>query len=126
MTNSIKHTLALLVLFITHMGLIYGNIHIAIIDNYLDDIILLPIVLGTALFIQRKWIAKNNQFVFGKIIIVAAWLYFCVMFEAVIPPFNIGFTADWLDCIAYGLGACYFYIFMNKPGKAKSNTLINL
>ncbi|MES2725745.1 MAG: magnesium citrate secondary transporter [Bacteroidota bacterium] len=124
MTNYIKHTLALLVLFIAHMLFIYGNIHIAIIDNYLDDILLLPIVLGTALFVQRKWIAKHNQFVFNRIIIIATWLYFCIMFEVVIPPFNKGFTADWLDCIAYGLGACYFYVFMNKTSPVKQQATL--
>lgn len=126
MAEYIKHTLALSVLFIIHLVLLYANIHLRIIDNYLDDILLLPIVLGIALFIQRKWIAKSNQFVFGKIIIVAAWLYFCIMFEAVIPPFNTSFTADWLDCIAYGLGALYFYVLMNKPNKEASKPLINL
>lgn len=111
----IKHSLLLLAIFIAHIILLYANVHISLIDNYLDDILLLPIVLGTALFIQRKWIAKQHQFVFNKVIIAAAWLYFCVMFEMVIPPLHKGFTADWLDCIAYGLGTCYFYVFMNKP-----------
>ena len=59
-------------------------------------------------------ISKNNEYKFNRVLIVFAWLYFCLMFEVVIPHLSKSFTADWLDCIAYGLGAYYFDRLINK------------
>lgn len=103
-----------LLLWMIHSILMAAKIHVRFFDNYLDDLTLLPIILGIALAIQRKRIAKNNDFKFNRILIVFAWLYFCIMFELVIPHLSKNFTADWLDCVAYGLGAFYFDKLINK------------
>lgn len=103
-----------ILLWMIHSILLAANIHVPFFDNYLDDLILLPIILGIALIIQRKKISRNNEYKFNRVLIVFAWLYFCLMFELVIPNFSKSFTADWLDCIAYGLGAYYFDQLINK------------
>jgi hypothetical protein len=103
-----------ILLWMIHSILLAAKIHVSFFDNYLDDLTLLPIILGIALIIQRKKISKNNEYKFNRVLILFAWLYFCIMFELVIPHLSKSFTADWLDCIAYGLGAYYFDKLINK------------
>lgn len=103
-----------ILLWMIHSILLFAKINVHFFDNYLDDLTLLPIILGTALVIQRKRILKNNEYKFNRVLIVFTWLYFCIMFELVIPHLSMSFTADWLDCIAYGLGAIYFDKLINK------------
>ena len=103
-----------ILLWMIHSILLAANIHVPFFDNYLDDLILLPIILGIALIIQRKKISRNYEYKFNRVLIVFTWLYFWLMFELVIPNFSKSFTSDWLDCIAYGLGAYYFDQLINK------------
>jgi hypothetical protein len=91
----------------------YG-LNLTLLDNYLDDVLLLPIVLCFALLIQRKLIAKNSNFRFHTFLIIFSVLYFCLMFEGIIPRFNKNYTADWLDCLAYAIGGFVFYQIQTK------------
>ena len=122
-----KHLLFALFLFLLHNAIPHHYFHSSLIDNYLDDVLLLPIVLGIALFIQRKYISKNPSFSLHKAVVIASWAYFCIVFELIIPRFTKNFTADWLDCVAYAIGALYFYIWMNNAkGTGKKQALPNL
>jgi len=103
-----------LILWLIHLILIFNNIHFKILDNYIDDIVLLPIILGVALILQRTFVAKNNGFVFNRKLVFFSCIYFCIVFEIIIPKKSPYFTADWLDCIAYSIGALYFQKLINK------------
>lgn len=113
----LSHILPIL-LWLTHLCLLFFKIHIKFIDNYLDDLVVLPIILGISTIIQQKFIT-NNSFTVNYKTIIYSWLYFCIVFECIIPRFNRHFTTDWFDCIAYGIGALYFVCFQNKPIKPK-------
>lgn len=105
--------IAILVWFI-HLIILNQKINIHFFDNYLDDVLLIPIILGFALIIQRKVILKNENFEFNKSTIFICWLYFSIAFELIIPKFTSNFTSDWYDLLAYAVGALYFQKLINK------------
>lgn len=102
-----------LIAWANHLLLRIFKIRVKFLDNYMDDLVLLPIILGIALIVNRKFISKNNDAKFNNVLIIFAWVYFCVMFELILPNFSKSFTADWIDCVAYGIGAFYFKKLIN-------------
>ena len=49
---------------------------------------------------------------------IAAWLYFSVVFEVILPLFSNNYTADIFDAVMYALGGSFFY-FVQMPSIAK-------
>jgi hypothetical protein len=90
----------------------YSNVFL---NSYFDDIVIIPLCMGAALILQRKFITKNNDFVFSNYITIFVIFYFFVVFEGVIPLFNQSFTSDIYDGLAYVTGALIFQLWMNKP-----------
>ncbi len=86
-----------------------------LLTSYADDLLVLPLLMGTALLLQRQFV--NPAHVYPKLSILAVWLYFTLFFEWVIPRFNTAYTADWRDAVAYFAGAACFGLFMNRPLK---------
>lgn len=103
--------------------MLFFKIHIKLVDNYLDDLVIIPIVLGMAIMIQQKFIT-NYLFTVNYKTVIYSWLYFCIIFEYIIPKFNHHFTSDWFDCLAYGIGALYFMYFQNKPIIPKTKLIV--
>jgi hypothetical protein len=83
------------------------------IRNYLDDLLLIPLLMGTSLLLQQKLISPKFTYGFGYIF--ATWLFFSVAFELVAPIFFSSYTKDYCDILAYGFGAVFFYLFQNHP-----------
>jgi hypothetical protein len=107
-----------LFLWIAHQILVINQINIEWLDYYLDDLVVLPILLGISLIAQQNFIA-NYSFIFHFKTIVFCIFYFSLAFEVIIPIFNQHYTSDWKDCGAYALGGIYFYYFQNKPKPIK-------
>ncbi len=82
------------------------------IDSYFDDVLFIPLVVGFALLLQR-YFTKRYDFVYTNVVIIAIWVYACIMYEWVYPKF-FPYTADWLDLIAYGVGGVIFKFYLNK------------
>jgi hypothetical protein len=106
-----------LFLWFAHQILVISLINIKWLDCYLDDLVVLPILLGISLIIQQNFIS-NYSFIFHLKTIVFCIFYFSLAFEVIIPIFNQHYTSDWKDSVAYAIGGFYFYFFQNKP---KSN-----
>ncbi len=87
---------------------IYQNLFIAPVwfSSYADDLLFIPIVLGSALFVQQKLVDPN--FVFNKLQIWVSFIVFSVVFEGVFPFIINGFTFDPLDILMYFLGTILF------------------
>jgi hypothetical protein len=98
-----------------HLALLKGFSLPVWVNSYADDVLFIPLVMGFALWLQRKWIKPNPHFVFSKRIIVVVWMYATIVFEIMFPMFNSSFTTDWLDSLGYLAGALFFGIVMNKP-----------
>ncbi|HET6243634.1 MAG TPA: magnesium citrate secondary transporter [Bacteroidia bacterium] len=88
------------------------GIFIPLIHAYLDDLLCMPVVLSITLHILRL-VLKNEKYVFSKIQVFFAVIYFSVMFEGILPLFSVNHTSDIMDIAAYGTGAIIFFKHMN-------------
>lgn len=89
------------------------GVSIPIVHAYLDDIMAMPVVLGITLQVFNWIHPLKNRLVFTKKQIIIGWLYFSFMFEYVLPKWSTTHTSDILDVLCYGLGAIFFYKFIN-------------
>ncbi|HAS36533.1 MAG TPA: magnesium citrate secondary transporter [Flavobacteriales bacterium] len=88
----------------------YG-IYIPFVNSYLDDLMLMPIVLTMALAGMRFIISSSYRLSLWQISL--STLIFSVFFEYFIPQFDPRFTADPLDVLAYLIGALAFLLWGN-------------
>lgn len=77
------------------------------VNNYLNDILSIPIVLSIILIVVR--LIRGNSFQLSLWMIISVVLYFSFYFEYYIPQFNPRYTADILDVGCYLLGGITFY-----------------
>jgi hypothetical protein len=103
----------IITLFIIEKWIQYRFEPIYFISNYLDDILLIPIVLGFGIWVQQKFVLPT--FVFSKKQIISTWIAFSIIFEIIFPYFIKEFTSDLFDLFAYGLGGLIFYSLLNYP-----------
>lgn len=86
------------------------------INNYVNDFLFLPLVLGFCLFVVRK-IKGNPNLQLSLPLILGVSLFYCVYFEWYLPLHNPRYTSDWMDCLLYFGGALVFYLL--HRGKRK-------
>lgn len=119
MFKSINLSLVIpLFLWFAHQILVINQINMEWFDCYLDDLVVLPILLGISLITQQNFITNNSFTIHFKTIVFCIF-YFSLAFEVIIPIFNLHYTSDWKDCVAYSIGGMYFYFFQNKPKPIK-------
>jgi hypothetical protein len=106
--------LACVLLFLINQGLELSSVFIPLLFSYLDDLLAMPIVLTIILAAERIYF-RNNNFVLPLGWVVGAVVAFSVFFELMLPPFSQKHTADWLDAVAYSVGAVLFHLIINKP-----------
>lgn len=78
------------------------------INSHLTDFLFIPILLTVSL-VGVKIIKKDYAIVLTKSMIFISFVIVSVMFEFVMPSKSNLFIQDYLDIIAYGLGALFFY-----------------
>ncbi|MGL4581501.1 MAG: hypothetical protein ACRCVU_00820 [Flavobacterium sp.] len=79
-----------------------------IINNYVNDILSIPITMSVILTIVRMWRGQTYQLSIGMIISVV--IYFSFYFEYYLPKYNLRYTADLLDVCCYTIGGIIFYV----------------
>ena len=89
------------------------------VRNYLDDILLIPLVMGASLFLQQKFVSAN--FTYKWTAILGSFLFFTLTFEWLAPQFLASYTQDYYDALAYAAGALFFYLFQNHPTEFSKN-----
>lgn len=87
-----------------------------LVNNYLNDLLCIPLVLGALIFIIRK-IKHDPKFKLplGFIFILSS--YYAVYFEYYLPKINSRYTSDWIDVVLYFLGGILFYFFQRIRDK---------
>ncbi len=80
----------------------------AIISNYVNDLLCLPLVLGGISFAIRL-LKKDEYFRFPLTAILLMAAYYSVYFEYYLPKNNPRYTSDWVDVVLYFTGALLFY-----------------
>lgn len=85
----------------------------SLINNYVNDLLCFPLVLGAITFIIRK-LKKDNHFTFSIYFVLFLVAYYSVYFEYYLPIVNTRYTADWIDVLLYFIGGISFYFFEKR------------
>jgi len=96
-----------------------SGVYIRPLHAYLDDVLVMPLVLTIALAVERAYFS-NPRFVLPRHYVWLALLLFSVVFEVILPPFSTAYTADVFDVGAYALGGLAFQYILNKPAGVTS------
>lgn len=83
------------------------------INNYLNDLLIVPIVLYIARFLLRK-MYHQPQLSISLPMTLAMVTFYALFFELLMPKVMQRYTADWIDVFLYFLGGIVFYLFQNK------------
>ena len=82
----------------------------AIINNYGNDLLYVPLVLGAIEFIIRR-LKKDSSFKLPLGFVIFLACSYSFYFEYYLPKINPRYTADWIDVILYFVsGTAYFFI----------------
>lgn len=87
-----------------------------LVNNYLNDLLCLPIVLTICLVIARI-IKQEKSLTLSNFEIFSLFMLYSILFEIIFPRYYPRYTADFWDVILYGFGVICFRIFWNKPLK---------
>lgn len=80
------------------------------LNNYLNDLLCLPLVLGGISFAIRR-LKKDASFKFPLFSILLMATYYSIYFEYYLPNNNQRYTSDWIDVFLYFSGAIGFYCY---------------
>jgi hypothetical protein len=101
-------------LFVLHQVLqLCLRIHTPLIDDYLDNLLAMPIIL-TLFHIECKYLFKRGaDFQLPLSWIWTATIYVCIVSEIFFPALSSRFTFEWLDLIFFFAGAA-LYVWAEK------------
>lgn len=112
MHNRRLHILLVLwFIFIMNQLLVYRGISIPFLQSYLDDLLVMPIVLGTYLIIMQIW---KPTFRVPLPWTLSTLFIFIILFECILPQLSNRYTADWKDGIMYCISSALFIVVLNK------------
>jgi hypothetical protein len=92
---------------------ILGLITSGVINDYLADLLCMPIVL-TIILTSVRFLKKRPDFQMPLSGILFTLVYWSVYFEWFLPSRSTSYTADPLDVIAYFLGAASFFLWQRR------------
>ena len=81
-----------------------------IFNNYANDLLCLPLVLGFISSIIRRF-KKDESFILPLSFVLIMAAYYSVYFEYYLPKINERYTSDWIDVLLYFGGAIGFYSY---------------
>ncbi|WP_353162169.1 hypothetical protein [Myroides odoratus] len=93
------------------------------VNNYVNDFLLLPLVLTSCLFVVRK-IKQDKKIHLSLPLILAVTLFYSVYFEWYLPQHNPRYTGDWMDCLLYFCGAFVFYFLQHYNTSPNKDTKV--
>ena len=79
-----------------------------LINNYLNDFLIIPIVLTLSVYILR-FTRNNKSYKIPIIVIVFLIIIYAIFFEIYMPTVSQRYTADVFDVLTYFLGGFWFY-----------------
>jgi hypothetical protein len=86
-----------------------------LINNYLNDFLIIPIVLYISLKILQ-WSRNDKSYTHSIYIILYLCALYSVLFEFVFPKYLARYTKDIVDVMLYFASGCIFY-FLQKDSK---------
>jgi len=95
----------------------YFNFQLSqIINNYLNDFFIIPIVLFICLIVLR-WTRNDKNFTLSLPIIIYVCFMYSILFEFVFPKYLTRYTSDFIDVTLYFTSGIIFFILQNKQSK---------
>ena len=97
------------------------GVAIPVVHAWLDDVLMLPVALGAALWLHRRTGRSGTW----TLPVAHAWVAVAVLtvvFEIVLPQIDARATADPWDVLAYTVGAVLFLVIVNRPIRAEMET----
>lgn len=89
-----------------------------VINNYLNDLLCMPIVLGAVTFVIRN-LKKDKTYQLSLFFVLFMAGYYSFYFEYYLPKVNVRYTADWIDVVLYFMGSIGFYYFQKRSNTTK-------
>jgi hypothetical protein len=115
------------IIFALHQLLQKGlEIPLPLIDDYLDNLLAMPIILTFLLVERRMLFKKGSDYRLPLLDVVMATLYISMITEVIFPWLSDKFTADWLDLVFYAIGSLIYFLTINRfPSKNKAPSSSN-
>ncbi len=109
-----------LLLFIIHQLLqkVYGQ-HFPLVDNYLDNVLAMPVILTLFLAERMVLFKKKRNYRLPAADVIIATGYIILITEIIFPLLSNKYSADWADVIFYSMGSILFYFTINKTGRGR-------
>ena len=103
------------ILFLLHQLLQYGlNINIPFADNFLDNLLAMPIIL-ILLLAERRWLfRKGPDYHLSMLEILITTFYVSLISELVFPRLSSRFTFHWLDFVFFFAGTGLYLLLEHK------------
>lgn len=114
-----KQLLNLYFIFSLLIGLIVylaqkNNFHLPnFIQFYLNDFLIIPIVLTISLYILR-WSKNDKNYKIPLSIVLYSCFLYSFLFEYFLPKFHLRYTSDFIDVILYFASGIIFYILQKN------------
>ena len=114
-----------LLLFLINQGLVLFEVpRPEVISSYLDDLLVMPIILTICLF-GTRYVHSDHNLRLSIVSALSVAVLYSFYFEAYLPERSSRYTADWFDVALYFVGALLFYAFQNldyQTGNSKADS----
>ena len=84
-----------------------------IVKFYVNDFLIMPIVLSISLFVLR-WSKNDKNYIIPVWIIFYICVMYAVLYEFFLPKVHPRYTADIIDVVLYFISGFVFYMLQNK------------
>lgn len=78
---------------------------IPILNDYLTDVLAVPVIAQICLWITRRFIVRDAAYVYPRWYFLFIAAYLSIVFEVIMPHLSPAYTADIGDVGAYFVGA---------------------
>ena len=106
-------TTFLLALFLLNRWIESRGLSFIPVRSWLDDVLVLPLALGFALWIHRR--RRGGSWTIPMFQVIVAVVLYALVFELVLPSYLDSAVADPLDVVAYAVGGVLFQLLLNRP-----------
>ncbi|MEK6492912.1 hypothetical protein [Myroides odoratimimus] len=89
------------------------------INNYVNDILSIPLTMAVILIILRLW--KGSTYQLSPLMIASVVLYYAFYFEYYLPQHTSRYTADLYDIGCYITGGILFYLLQQYVWSAHNS-----
>jgi hypothetical protein len=106
---------ASLLLYLALKATRHSHFRLPFVHDYLADFLCMPVVMGIALIILRRWVSRDEGSTLSWGLMAGTVALYSFLFEYWFPQISTDFRADPWDVLAYAAGAVAFQVWLNRP-----------